>query len=143
MSQQNSEESGLDFAAVDATLQISPYQQWLGLTLDRAEPGDLQIRCPYRDEFVSNPGSGSVHGGILAALIDLSGLYVILTQSARVRATIDLRIDYHKPATGGVMLAKAKIIQIGRRMATAETRIESEDGQLLASGRGLYAMASQ
>ncbi len=136
-------EVGLDRAAMEATLAVSPYQNWLGLKLDKCTAGEISITCPWREDLVSNPALGSVHGGVLAALIDLGGLYSILTQSSRVRSTIDLRVDYHAPATpdGGVMTSTSTILTIGGKISTAETRITDENGTLIASGRGVYMMA--
>ena len=137
------EEVGLDRAAMEATLAVSPYQNWLGLRLETCEAGTISITCPWREDLVSNPAIGSVHGGVLAALIDLGGLYSILTQSARVRSTIDLRVDYHAPATpdGGSMTSKSSVLTIGGKISTAETRITDQNGTLIASGRGVYMMA--
>lgn len=140
MSKENPE-VGLDPKAVADTLAISPYQRWLGLELTDHQAGQITISCPWREELVSNPALGSVHGGVLAALIDLGGLYAILTRSMRVRATIDLRVDYHAPATGGVLHSTSSVISIGGRISTAETRIVDDAGTLIASGRGVYAMA--
>ncbi|MGB0921616.1 MAG: PaaI family thioesterase [Alphaproteobacteria bacterium] len=137
------EETGLDHAAMEATLAISPYQNWLGLKLDKCMAGEISITCPWREDLVSNPNLGSVHGGVLAALIDLGGLYSILTQSTRVRSTVDLRVDYHAPATpdGGTMTSTSTVLTIGGKISTAETRISDANGTLIASGRGVYMMA--
>lgn len=140
MSEKNAE-VGLDQKAVADTLAISPYQRWLGLELTACAPGQITISCPWREELVSNPALGSVHGGVLAALIDLGGLYSILTRSVRVRATVDLRVDYHAPATGGVLHSTSSVLNIGGKVSSAETRITDDEGTLLASGRGVYLMA--
>lgn len=134
-------EAGLDRAAMEATLAISPYQNWLGLKLNKCTQGEISITCPWREDLVSNPSLGSIHGGVLAALIDLGGLYAILTQSTRVRSTIDLRVDYHAPATRDVMVSTSTVLTIGGKISTAETRIHDDNGALIASGRGVYMMA--
>lgn len=121
-------------------LDISPFQRWLGLKVEEAGEGRLVIGLEWREEFVSNPNSKSMHGGILASLIDLGGLYAILTTRSMATATVDLRVDYHRPATGGVIRATSRVIKLGSKVSSAETEIRGADGKLLASGRGVYLM---
>jgi uncharacterized protein (TIGR00369 family) len=51
---------------------------------------------------------------------------------------VDLRIDFHRTATPGDLRAEARVIHVGGTLATAEARIFSHDGKLVASGRGVY-----
>jgi uncharacterized protein (TIGR00369 family) len=70
---------------------------------------------PWRDEIVSNPMIGSAHGGILSALIDLTGLYTINALGGSARATADMRVDFHRPATSGPLVrAIGRVIKLGR-----------------------------
>jgi uncharacterized protein (TIGR00369 family) len=98
---------------------------------------------PWREEFVSHPEIRYTHGGILATLIDLAADFAIAAKIGRGVPTIDLRIDYHKAALPGALIAKAAVIKIGGTVATAEARVYGEDGALLASGRGVYLTLSR
>ena len=93
---------------------------------------------PWRDDLVSNPAIGAAHGGVLASLIDLGGLYAVLAAGGLAQATADLRVDYHRPALAGRILARSRVVKIGKRLSVADTTVESEAGDLLASGRGAY-----
>lgn len=119
-------------------LLISPFHRWLGLEIKSQSEDQLALVMPWRDEIVSNPMIGAAHGGILAALIDLTGLYSLIAAKASAKATADLRVDYHKPAIGGTLTAIGQPIKIGRQISVAETRIFNSDEELLASGRGAY-----
>lgn len=126
-----------------AYLDISPFQRWLGLRVEEAGEGRLVIGLRWREEFVSNPATKSMHGGILASLIDLGGLYAVLTAKAVATATVDLRVDYHRPASGGDLRATSRVIKLGSKVSTAETEIVGDDGKLVASGRGVYLMSDK
>ncbi len=78
-----------------------PYNRALGLEVVDAEPGEAAMRLPYREDLVGNPETGVLHGGIITGLMDATcGLSVFLKLSEMRRiATLDLRIDYLKPAT--------------------------------------------
>jgi uncharacterized protein (TIGR00369 family) len=72
---------------------------------------------PWRDEIVSNPKIASAHGGILSALIDLTGLYTILAAGGTPRATIDLHVDFHRPALPGQLRAIGRLVKMGRQIS--------------------------
>jgi uncharacterized protein (TIGR00369 family) len=93
---------------------------------------------PWRDEFVSDRATGAAHGGILASLIDLAADYAITARLGRDVPTVDLRIDYHRRARPGQLVARATVIKLGGTLATAEARVFDGEDNLVASGRGVF-----
>src|SRR2546430_797416 len=79
----------------------SVYGSISGLRLDRAAPGEAWSSLPYRPVFVGDTETGVLHGGVVTAMLDEScGMAVQLAlDGTRSIATLDLRIDYQKPAT--------------------------------------------
>ena len=124
--------------ALRAMLLVAPFHRWLGLDIIALTADELILEMPWRDEIVSNPMIGSAHGGILSALIDLTGLYTINALGGSARATADMRVDFHRPATSGPLRAIGRVVKLGKQLSVAETRIEDAEGRLLASGRGAY-----
>src|SRR5689334_21695939 len=127
-----------DFAGLAGLVRVSPFHQWVGVELTRLTVEAIELPMPWRAQFVSHPGIRYTHGGILATLIDLAADYAIAARLGRGVPTVDLRIDYHKAAKPGPLLARAHVIKLGSTLATAEARIHDEGGALLASGRGVY-----
>ena len=82
----------------------SAYGYISGLGLDRAAPGEAWTSLPYRPVFVGDTQTGVLHGGVVTAMLDEScGMAVQLAlDGTRAIATLDLRIDYQKPATPGL-----------------------------------------
>ena len=119
-------------------LLIAPFHRWLNLGIVELNASELVLEMPWRDEIVSNPAISSAHGGILSSLIDLTGLYAILAFGGAVRATADLHVDFHRPATPGPLRAIGEPVKIGRQVSVARVRVVNIDGVLLASGRGAY-----
>jgi uncharacterized protein (TIGR00369 family) len=128
----------IDIEQLRAMLLIAPFHEWLGLDIASLTGEELILEMPWRDEIVSNPMIGSAHGGILSALIDLTGLYTINALGGSARATADMRVDFHRPATSGPLRAIGRVVKLGKQISVAETRIEDADGRLLASGCGAY-----
>src|SRR5947199_2264744 len=82
----------------------SVYGDISGLRLDRAAPGEAWSTLPYRPVFVGDIRTGVLHGGVVTAMLDEScGMAVQLAlDGTSAIATLDLRIDYQKPATPGL-----------------------------------------
>jgi uncharacterized protein (TIGR00369 family) len=72
----------------------------LGGEMESVEPGRVRMRLPYSARLVGNPDTGVVHGGVITGFLDQScGMAVGSTlTNPRGFATLDLRIDYMKPA---------------------------------------------
>ena len=120
-------------------LDDSPYQRFLGLRLERAGDGEVVIRLPFREEFLRTDGSDWLHGGITSALVDIAGDYAIVTRTGVGVPTIDLRVDWLRPARRGDLLATGRVVKLGRTVSVADVEIRDEAGTLLAVGRGTYA----
>ncbi len=114
---------GLDGEALQRALGIAPFHAWLGLRILSSGDGRLEIEMPWRDEIVSNPRIGSAHGGVLASLIDLAGMYAILTQT-----------------TAGPIRVRSEVVKLGRSLSVASAELFGPSERLVASGRGSYLM---
>src|SRR5215471_1012213 len=124
-------------------LSESPYQRFLGLELVRCEEGLVEIAMPFREEFLRDDGSDWLHGGILSALVDIAGDYAVYSKTGGDVPTLDLRIDYLRPAKRGRLTAIARTVKVGRRVSIADIEIKDEQGRVVAVGRGLYATPAQ
>ena len=120
-------------------LSESPYQRFLGLELARYEEGLVEIDMPFREEFLREDGSDWLHGGIVSALIDIAGDYAVYSKTGGDVPTLDLRIDYLRPAKRGRLTAIARTAKVGRRFSVADIEVKDAQGQVVAIGRGLYA----
>ena len=126
---------------VQALITRAPFHQWLGLTVISLTDDSIEIAAKWREDWVVNTERGYTHGGVLAALIDLAADWAMVKQTGRGVPTIDLRVDYHRPAFRGDLIARGKVIRSGSQFTTAEAQVFDQDGKLLASGRGTYFTA--
>jgi uncharacterized protein (TIGR00369 family) len=133
-------ESTLPTAAdIEARLLKSPYHQWLGLKVESVAEGEIALTATFRDEWVVNVEGGYIHGGILAALVDLTADWALASKTGKGVPTIDLRVDYHRAARGNLR-ATGKVVKFGKQFSVSEAQVFDGEGQLVASGRGVYAM---
>jgi uncharacterized protein (TIGR00369 family) len=110
----------------------SSYGYISGLALDRAAPGEVWTSLKYRPVFVGDTETGVIHGGVVTAMLDETcGMAVQLAlDGTRSIATLDLRIDYQKPATPGLDIrAHSVCYRVTRSIAfvRATAYQESED----------------
>jgi uncharacterized protein (TIGR00369 family) len=107
-----------------------PVASLLDFEIDLVEPGRV-IFAFTPAEWAYNP-IGSVHGGIIATLLDSALACAVHTTLAAGQAytTTDLHVRYVRPisAGSGRVLAEGNVVHVGRRLATAEGRLYAEEG---------------
>jgi uncharacterized protein (TIGR00369 family) len=128
----------LDFETLAGMVRGCAFHEWLGVELVSLDQTGIVIRMPWRAEFVSDPDRGYAHGGVLASLVDLAADYAVAARLGRGVPTVDMRVDYHRAAMPGPLVARAAVIKVGGTLATAEARIFDERDELVASGRALF-----
>jgi uncharacterized protein (TIGR00369 family) len=124
---------------VEARLLRGPFHAWLGLKVVKVGAGEIELTATWREEWVVNPDKRYTHGGILAALVDLAADWALVSSAGRAVPTIDLRVDYHRPALPGDLRVTGKVIKFGSQISVAEAQVFDLDGKLVASGRGVYS----
>jgi uncharacterized protein (TIGR00369 family) len=103
-----------------AMTQFTPQARALGIEVTRVEAARAWGRVPYRPELVGDPETGVIAGGVLTTFLDhICGTAAVAAMSEpTIVATIDLRIDYMRPAEPGRdVLAEAHCYKIGRNVA--------------------------
>jgi len=97
----------------------------LGGELVEFKKGIGRLRLPWSEKLVGNPQTGVVHGGVITAMLDQSCGMAIgsALDTPMGMATLDLRIDYMKPATPREeILIEAECLKITREIAFARAR---------------------
>jgi uncharacterized protein (TIGR00369 family) len=123
---------------VQAIIARSPYLSWLGLQVLELREDEITVKATWREEWVANPTIGQTQGGILAALVDFAADFALMGRLGRPVPTIDMRIDYHRMAKRGDLIAKGHVVKLGTQFSVCEATIHDEAGVLIASGRGVY-----
>ncbi len=128
--------AGIDFvrAIFSGKLPAPPIMQTIEPFDSTAEPGHVVMHSiPGLRHY--NP-IGVVHGGYAAILLDSAmGLAVHTTLPPGTGyTTLEFKISFIKAMTEdtGAVCTEGKILNVGRRAATAEARITDAKGRLLA-----------
>jgi len=119
-----------------------PFDLFLGIKVEEIRPGYARLRLPFRPEFVGDVRRPALHGGVISTLVDTCGgtaVWASCQPEDRV-ATIDLRVDYLRPAPAGDLIAVGEVKLLGNRVGNSAVTILSamEQGLVVAEGRGVY-----
>jgi uncharacterized protein (TIGR00369 family) len=131
----------LSVEQVQAIFDASPFLGFLQLravALDH-DAGTLTVTMPMRPELERRIGTAQFHGGPIAAFIDIVGDFAVGMTVGGGVPTINLRIDYLKPAVGTLLTGTARVRRMGRTVALVDVDVHDEKQSLIAVGRGTYS----
>jgi uncharacterized protein (TIGR00369 family) len=124
-----------------------PHARELGIGVVEIGPGRTTLSLPWQERLVGDPETGVLAGGAVTTLIDtVCGMAVFAALRRLVAiATLDLRIDYLKPAAArSELLATAECFKLTRHIAfvrgTAYLRETPAD--LVATCAGAFMIGS-
>lgn len=143
--------------AVDHDVMLAQFQQvfenWvphnkeLGLEMTGYESKAAIIRLPYDDKLVGDPATGILHGGAITTLMDATcGACVFVARKKPGRiATLDLRIDYLRPATPKEdVICRAECYRITRSVAFVRGMAHHGDAERpIAHAAGSFMLFDQ
>ena len=132
------------------------FNQVLGLKVLAVAPDHVTARIDMRPDLIGHYAYNRMHGGVISAGLDaMGGLAVMAAIGARHMdeaplqrlqrfaklGTIDLRIDYLRPAIGAHFELRAQVLRLGSRVATTRMEFLGADGQLLSAGAAAYIVS--
>jgi uncharacterized protein (TIGR00369 family) len=132
------------------------FNQALGLKVVSVRPEGVVGRIEMRPSLVGHYAYNRIHGGVVSAGLDaMAGLAIMAAIGARHMdeppaqrmqrfsklGTIDLRVDYLRPAIGEFFELRAEVLRLGSRVASTRMAFLGADGQLLSTGAGAYIVS--
>lgn len=122
-----------------------PHNESLGLTMTDYGDGVAVIRLPYDARLVGNPDTGVLHGGAITALLDATcgaAVFMKLLSPLPI-ATLDLRIDYLKPATPALdVFARAECFKLSRNVAFARATAYQNADDPIATATATFMIST-
>lgn len=102
--------------------EVPPHGKAIGMQMVGQEGARCIVKIGYADHLVGDPDTGIIHGGVITALLDNACGSAIRChdswQEGQGMATLDLRIDYMRPAEPLIdLFAEAECFKMTRNIA--------------------------
>ena len=132
------------------------FNQVLGLKITRLDPEQVTGHIAMKRDLIGHYSFNRLHGGVISAGLDaMGGLAVMAAIGARHMdeppaqrllrfgklGTIDLRVDYLRPAIGERFELRAEVLRLGSRVANTRMEFFGAEGRLFSTGAGAYMIA--
>jgi uncharacterized protein (TIGR00369 family) len=120
-----------------------PLVPLFNIAVSQASAELCSVRLGYGEHATRH--GGSIAGPVQFALADVAIYALILVSRGDAAAvTVDLTINFLRPAMTMPLIATAVPLRAGRRLFTAEARISEETtGKLVAQATGTYALSAE
>ena len=130
-------------AKADAFLASWPYARFLGMEA-MVEGGALTSVLPFSPHLIGNPLIPALHGGVVGGFLELAALAELAASAPDGHAprTVDITIDYLRPARDQTTYARAEVIKRGRRVANIQvTAWQDNRATPVATLRGHFVLS--
>jgi uncharacterized protein (TIGR00369 family) len=130
-----------------------PFNRVLGIRVTSVSADGGTMTFPIRGDLIGNSFQGTLHGGVISAVLDaVGGLTALASLVGRIvgvptedavaivskAGTIDLRVDYLRPGRGAWFTARGRMMRAGRKVAVVRMELHNDDDLLVAVGTGTY-----
>jgi uncharacterized protein (TIGR00369 family) len=115
-------------ADLAAVLANSPFARFLAIEAQVDDRGVLAT-LPIRDELIGNVMLPAMHGGCVAAFLEMTCQLQVAHEIGLIAParTIDISVEYLRPARRETTFARARIRRLGRRVATVHAEAWQQD----------------
>lgn len=116
-----------------------PFLEYTGAKLKSFEKGNAEVELQIKPHHLQH--LGFIHGGVISTLMDNTGWYAAMStlDNDYTAVTMEIKINYLKPASGNYLLAKAVVKRQGKTTSFVTIELMCED-KLVAYSTGTYAI---
>ena len=114
-----------------------PFGEHLGLEITDVGDGYVEGRLDMEDYHSLSESMLLAHGAVPFGLADSLSAAALASVEGNPGPTIDVRIDYLRPATGDIH-GSAEVVRYGEETGIVEADIYDEDDRRVATTRGVY-----
>lgn len=119
-------------------LKQVPFNMLLGMRLRNVHRDGITIECSVRDELRNS--AGLAHGGVAAALADAAVGIAIQARfkGGRRITTVEMKINYFLPVAKGRIVARSRLLRIGKHLCVGNVELRDERRQLVGTAIVTY-----
>ena len=117
----------------------SSFPEVMGTELSSTGEGHAVVSLQTEEWHLN--ASGTVHGGVIGTLIDVSMAEALntITEEDEQPVTIEVKVNYMEPAQTGTLTSTAQVRKGSKRATIVEAEVVQEDsGEVVALASGTY-----
>lgn len=103
-----------------------PFSELLGATLETLSRDGVELRLTLTPAL--NQHRGRVHGGVIGYLADNAIAFAAGPHLGPDIVTSDYALNFCRPPTGSVLVARARVVTSGRTKAVVHCEVSSAEG---------------
>jgi uncharacterized protein (TIGR00369 family) len=117
-----------------------PFLRLLGLTYCDVGSDAATLAIGFRPDLTQP--TGILHGGIATILVDTAIAQAMLTTIRPGLSVVTIRLDtnYFMPVREGRIVASARVVRKGKRIAHGEGVVTDDAGRVVAQGWGVFGV---
>ena len=120
-------------------LDASPVHRALQMRVVDVGATGVRLAAEAGPEHNGEDGSQFLHGGVVATLLDTAATFALIEATGVDWGTVDLRVDFVRPAPAGPLQADATAVHVGRRLGRASAQLsDPSTARLLATATGTF-----
>ena len=113
------------------------FREHTGLQVDEVDEGVGRVVVDVEDHHLN--AHGSVHGGVLATMLDAAMGTAVTADGRELPVTVSLTVTYLEPGRPGRLEATARVRKAGKRLLVVEGEV-SQDGAVVADALATFAV---
>jgi uncharacterized protein (TIGR00369 family) len=130
-----------------------PFNKLLGIEVTELNLERAVISIHSREDLYGNYIQKILHGGVISAVIDLSGGIIAqahalskmngltigqMMQRFSMMSTLNMRVDYLRPGAGNKFECVSRVVRAGNKVAVVQMEMIDAEGKQTALGTGSY-----
>lgn len=123
-------------AAYLEKVEQSPFLNHVGFEIVEFDSDEPALKLTVKKDHHNI--NQSMHGGVHAAMLESLQSLVVQKAYQTKASVMNVNIHYLAPVSEGEILATARIIQKGYKIAMIESKLVDQNQQLIATGTGVY-----
>jgi acyl-CoA thioesterase len=120
--------------------ESAPFYETFGIAVEEMAPGRARLRLAVDRRHLN--ADGIVHGGVLPAFADAAmGSAARTLHGERAQLlTAESNIRYLRAMQSGTLMAEARVVKAGRRLAFLEVDVSDDQAEIVARGGATFVI---
>ena len=103
------------------SFMTAPFNRLLGIEFGEYHDDGVTLRLPLAPHHLN--GARVIHGGVMLTLADAALGFGVARATGQRCTTAEIKINYLRPVTEGVLTARSKILRAGRKLVVARAEV--------------------